>query len=112
MRNLIFVLLIWFAGTHAIAQSVTVCSSDLEAYVGEDVRIYVIDDYLSQLTTQIASTTDQEDSTFKVSFFNDETRKLRIEVGKNFFHIYTQPKAKYNLFVTKSPPYIEIGRAS
>lgn len=107
MRNLIFVLLIWFAGTHAIAQSVTVIEGTAEAYVGEDVRIYVIDDYLSQLTTQIASTTVQEDSTFKVSFFNDETRKLRIEVGKNFFHIYIQPKAKYNLFVTKSSPYID-----
>ncbi|PKR81623.1 hypothetical protein CW751_03615 [Brumimicrobium salinarum] len=89
------------------AQPVTTISGIAESYVGEEVKVFTIDDYLSRITTQVASTTVQKDSTFKVSFFNKQTRKLRIEVGKNHFHIYTQPKAKYKVFVSESSPYID-----
>lgn len=107
MRNLIFVFLLSFIGTHVVAQSVTTIEGFAEGYVGKEVKIYVIDDYLSQLRTQVASTTVQKDSTFKLSFYNKETRKLRIEVDKNYFQIYAQPKANYNLFVSKSSPYLD-----
>jgi len=107
MRNSFFVLLLCLFNAHLFAQAVTTIEGIAEAYVGEEVRVFVIDDYLSQLRTQVASTTVEKDSTFKVSFFNNETRKLRIEVGKNHLHIYTQPKGKYNLFVSNSSPYVD-----
>jgi hypothetical protein len=107
MWKLIFIFLFCFAGLHLIAQPVTKIEGFAEAYVGKEVKVYLIDDYLSQLRTQIASTTVEADSTFKVSFFNTETRKLRIEVDNNFFHFYAQPKGNYNIYVSESSPYLD-----
>src|SRR5690554_780344 len=107
MRYLLVVFLSTLSSIVVLAQPVTTVKGFAEAYVGKEVKVFVIDDYLSQLRTQIASTTVQEDSTFKLSFFNNETRKLRLEVDENYFHIYAQPKANYNLFVSKSSPYID-----
>lgn len=107
MRYILSVFFFFCVNAHVVAQSITTIEGTAEAYVGKEVRVYAIDDYLSQLTTQIASTTVAADSTFKVSFFNDETRKLRIEVGENHLHIYTEPEAEYNLFVGERSPYID-----
>lgn len=107
MRKLLFVFFLFFMGSTILAQPVTTIQGFAEAYVGKEVKVFVIDDYLSHLRTQVASSTVQNDSTFKLSFFNKQTRKLRIEVDKNYFHIYTQPKGDYKLFVGESSPYID-----
>ena len=66
----------------------------------------MIDDYLSRLKTQIASTTVKPDSTFELSFYTSQTRKLRIEVADNYFHIYTTPGDEYQVFVEEDSPYV------
>src|SRR5690554_8106098 len=117
MRKLLFVFFLFFLGSTVLAQPVTTIQGFAEAYVGKEVKVFVIDDYLSDLRNEVASSKVQNDSTFKLSFFNKQTRKLRIEVDKNYFHIYTHTKGDYKLFVGESSPYIdekakEIGRAS
>lgn len=90
-----------------IAQPVTTLKGAANDYVGKEVKVFVIEDYLSQVRTQIASSVVKADSTFELSFYNSQTRKLRIEVDENYFHIYNQPGADYQLWVGASSPYVD-----
>ncbi|MEX1191812.1 MAG: hypothetical protein WEA99_07535 [Brumimicrobium sp.] len=76
-------------------------------YLGKKVEIYEIDDYLSMLTTKIASSEVKSDSTFSLTFFNETTRKLKIKVGENFFHIYVQPDCEYKIYVEGESAYLD-----
>lgn len=91
------------------AQSFSKIVGTAHDYVGQEVKVYFYEDYLSNMRTQIASTNVKADSTFEISFKNEETRRLYIEVGKNNLSIYAQPGGEYNLFVTNSSPYQEEG---
>ncbi|WP_107037511.1 TlpA family protein disulfide reductase [Brumimicrobium mesophilum] len=90
-----------------VAQPVTTLQGVANTYVGKEVKVFIIEDYLSQIRTQIASSVVQADSSFELSFYNTQTRKIRIEVDENYFHIYAQPKADYNLFVGENSPYVD-----
>lgn len=107
MFKLVTFIFLIFIGFTSFSQSVTTVKGVANSYVGKEIKVYVIEDYLSQLRTQIASTVVEEDSTFKISFYNSQTRKLRIEVDDNYFHIYSQPGADYNFFVGANSPYVD-----
>jgi hypothetical protein len=87
-------------------QSITTLSGFANDNIGKEVRVFFIDDYLSQLRTQVASTVVEADSSFKMSFYNSETRKVRIEIEDNYFQIYLQPGGDYKLFVEATSPYV------
>src|SRR5690554_3225980 len=88
-------------------QPITTLEGFANDYVGKEVKVFFIEDYLSQLRTQVASTMVEADSTFKMSFYNSQTRKVRVEVDDNYFHIYLQPGADYQLFVGATSPYVD-----
>ncbi|RFC55191.1 TlpA family protein disulfide reductase [Brumimicrobium aurantiacum] len=102
----LFLFLILIVSLNAQSKSITTISGFANDYVGKEVKVFVIEDYLSQMRTQIASSEVEADSTFSMSFYNSQTRKLRLEVDGNYFHIYTQPKAEYELFIESSSPYM------
>ncbi|PWH86223.1 TlpA family protein disulfide reductase [Brumimicrobium oceani] len=88
-------------------QPITTIEGFANDYVGKEVKVFFIDDYLSHLRTQVASTNVAADSTFKLSFYNSETRKVRVEVEDNFFHIYLQPGSDYQVYAGASSPYVD-----
>lgn len=105
--SLTFLFLI-ATGLFATAQQpITTLEGFANDYVGKEVKVFFIDDYLSQLRTQVASTIVAADSTFKMSFYNSETRKVRVEVEDNYFQIYLQPGADYQLFAGATSPYVD-----
>lgn len=74
-------------------------------YVGKRITIYTIDDYLSNVTTPIASSIVASDSSFSLSFPNTLTQQIKIEVGKDFLYIYVEPGENYNLYIDGKNPY-------
>ncbi|PHR29594.1 MAG: hypothetical protein COA38_11260 [Fluviicola sp.] len=113
-KLIIFFLLISGA---TVAQTVTI-SGIAPAYVGKDIEIYEIEDYLSNTERLITSTTVQADSSFSLKFFSPNIQKIIIKGVNNKGHMYVQAKAKYNIFIpekNKFDPYrptgnnIEIG---
>lgn len=68
-------------------------------YIGQKVEVYGIEDYLSQKEFLIASAVVGEDSTFKVSFFNDITRKIAVRSNNNKGYLYIDPDMTYNIYL-------------
>ena len=60
----------------ALADEITKITGFAPTYVGQQIDIFQVVDYLSMKQERIASTTVQEDSTFTCSFYLNETRKL------------------------------------
>lgn len=89
------------------AKSLTTIEGFAPSYVGKKVAIYEIQDYVSMLTTKIATSQVKVDSTFELNFFNDRTRKFRIEIGDNHFHVYAQPDGDYKIYVKENSPYLD-----
>lgn len=106
LKIILTILLLGFTSTF-FAKSLNSIEGFAPSYVGKKVAIFEIQDYMSMLTTKIATSEVQADSTFELNFFNDRTRKFRIEIGQNHFHIYTQPNSKYKLYVKESSPYLD-----
>lgn len=104
IKKLTFVLFLGFS-LSLIAQPITTIKGWANDYVGKSVKVFVIEDYLSQVKTQIASSKVEADSTFEMSFYQTQTRKLRVETGDNYFYIYAQPNAEYSVFVESSSIY-------
>ncbi len=73
-------------------------------YVGKSVKVYAYDDYLSRTRVKLAETEVAIDSTFEMSFYNEEIRKLEVRIGKNYFSLYAQPGAEYDIFVSNKSP--------
>lgn len=110
IQQLSIVAFFLFIGGNVFAKPINTIKGVANDYIGEKVEVYTIDDYLSNMKTRVAFSEIQKDSTFKVSFFNDETRKLYIKIGKNHFYIYAQPEASYKLNIV--PPSSYLGKSS
>lgn len=107
MLKIILTILLFGCTSTLFAKSLNTIEGFAPSYVGKKVAIFEIDDYMSMLTTKIATAEVKADSTFELNFFNDRTRKYKIEIGQNHFHVYTQPDAKYKLYVKESSPYLD-----
>ena len=88
-----------------LAEDINTVEGFAPEYVGEKVQIHAISDYLTMNTEKIAEGVVKKDSTFSLSFYNDTTRKIKVTIGKNRFHLYIQPKADYNVYVKNENPY-------
>ena len=106
IQQLSFIVIFLLFGGNVLAKSVNTIKGVAKDFVGEKVEIYFIDDYLSNMRTRVAFSTVEADSTFKVSFFNDMTRKLYIQLGKNHFYIYAQPAGSYTLNIDAPSSYL------
>lgn len=74
-------------------------------YVGKQVQIYEIEDYLSMKEATIATTTVENDSIFKVSFSCTETKKIIIKIGNNRSFMYIQPDGNYSILFPEKDKY-------
>lgn len=107
MQRLFLVLILLLFTGQSYAKAVVSINGTADSYVGKEVSVYIYEDYLSQLKVRVANTTVKSDSTFSLSFFNDETRKVYIEIGKNNLSMYIQPNGKYNLEIEENSPYLD-----
>lgn len=105
MRIIVFVVLILTLPFFVQSKDITTVKGFAPKYVGKEINIYQIVDYLSLKEERIASVTVGSDSTFICSFYLEETRKLIVEADKNRGQIYAQPGTNYTLFLPDKNPY-------
>tara|TARA_B100000508_G_scaffold55003_3_gene42661 strand:- start:25190 stop:26602 length:1413 start_codon:yes stop_codon:yes gene_type:complete len=87
-------------------QSITTVEGFAPTYVGEKVEIFAFEDYVTRVKDKLAETEVKEDSTFELTFYNEITRKLRVDIGDNHFLMYAQPKSDYKVYVKGFSPYL------
>jgi len=87
------------------AKEITQINGFAPKYIGQEITISEIVDFVTMKEERIATTTVKEDSTFSCSFYLDETRKLIMHAGKNTASLFAQPGAEYNVFVPDRDPY-------
>ncbi len=102
-------LLIFFIGMtfsfQLLADEITKITGFAPNYVGKQLDILQITDYLSMKQERIASVTVQEDSTFTVSFYLKTTQKLVVSCNNNSGYIYAAPGGSYDIYVPDKNPY-------
>ena len=76
---LLFLFSFGFTGIHA--QSITEITGYAPAYIGKEVELYEISDFITLREERIASTTVKADSSFNLVFNLDETRKLILKAA-------------------------------
>jgi hypothetical protein len=97
---------------HLLADEITHIKGYAPKYIGKQVEIFQILDYISMKQERIATATVQEDSTFTCSFYLKETQKLVIASNNNSGFIYASPGASYEIYMpdrNKHDPYRPLG---
>lgn len=107
MQRLFLVFLLLFVANQSSAKAIVSIKGKADSYVGKEINVYFFEDYMSLVRTKVASSVVKNDSTFSLSFFNHETRKIYVEIGKNNFSMYIQPNGEYNLEVERNSPYLD-----
>lgn len=100
---ILFFIVILFSQVRA--QSLTEISGFAPAYVGKEIEVYQISDYITLREERIASSTVKEDSTFSLVFNLDETRKLILKSGNNKANMFANPSAKYEVLFPEKSKY-------
>jgi hypothetical protein len=107
MRSLsvfLFVVISSFVWTQS---SLTTVSGYAPAYIDQYVSVLRYTDFLTQTTEKVGEALVKADSTFSISFFNDEIGKFKVMAGNNYFSIYAEPDAEYELFIKNRSPYVD-----
>lgn len=101
----LLVLLIFsvFSGIHA--QKLTEITGFAPAFVGKEIEVCQISDFITLREERIASSTVKPDSTFSLVFNLDETRKLVLKADNNKGNIFANPGAKYEIFFPEKNKY-------
>lgn len=86
-------------------QALTEISGFAPAYVGKDIELYQISDFITMREERIASSTVKADSSFSLVFNLDETRKLILKSGNNKASLFASPSAKYEVLFQEKNKY-------
>ncbi|AEA44918.1 thioredoxin-like domain-containing protein [Fluviicola taffensis] len=89
----------------SFGQVITEINGYAPTYVGKEVEIYQILDYITYREERIASATVKADSTFSLVFNLDETRKLVIKSGNNKANIFANAGGKYEILFPEKNKY-------
>lgn len=100
---ILFVITLLCSRVHG--QSLTEINGFAPAYVGKEIEIYQISDFITLREERIASSTVKADSTFSLVFNLDETRKLILKSGNNKANMFASPAAKYDVLVPEKSKY-------
>jgi hypothetical protein len=100
---ILFVVTLLCSRVHG--QSLTEINGFAPAYVGKEIEIYQISDFITLREERIASSTVKADSTFSLVFNLDETRKLILKSGNNKANMFASPAAKYDVLVPEKSKY-------
>jgi hypothetical protein len=103
-KSIGFLLFLFFAQT-LTAQKITEIKGYAPNYVGKQLEIYQIVDYISKKQERIASTTVLPDSSFSCSFYLDETRKLFVKSNNNAGFLFAAPGSTYEVVLPNKDPY-------
>lgn len=105
MNKLLF--FVWFvlATLPVFSQKLTEIKGFAPDYVGKEVNLSQIQDFLSFREERIASATVQPDSTFSIVFNLDQTQKLVLSSENNKSFIYADPGKVYYVSLPKSDKY-------
>jgi hypothetical protein len=101
--NLFFFFSLFFFTS--FGQKITEINGYAPAYIGKEIEVYQILDYMTYREERIASTTVKADSTFSLIFELDETRKLILKSGNNTASIFANPAGKYEVFYPERNKY-------
>ena len=107
MRSLLTVLLFVAASVGWGQTSITTISGYAPAYVDQYVGVYRITDFLTETTEKVGEALVKEDSTFSVSFYNQQVGKFKVMAGNNYFSVYAGPATNYDLFIKNRSPYVD-----
>lgn len=103
MKRLALLCLFFLFVNDSFSKSIVTIQGTANSYVGKEINVYFFDDYVSHVKTKVASSVVKNDSSFSLSFFASQTRKVYVEVGKNNFSMYIQPNGSYTLEVEQNP---------
>lgn len=99
-------------GQYVLADEITRIKGFAPKYIGKQVDIFQIVDYISMKQERIASATVQEDSTFTCNFYMKETQKLVITSNNNSGFMYAIPGGQYTVYMpdrNQYDPYRPLG---
>ncbi len=99
---LLFVSLV-FSQIHG--QSLTEITGFAPTYVGKEIEVYQISDFITLREERIASSTVKADSTFSLVFNLDETRKLILKADNNKAYLFANPAGKYDVLLPEKSKY-------
>lgn len=105
MNKYSFFLFVIVACAHIHAQTLTEINGFAPAYVGKEIEVYQISDYITMREERIASSTVKADSTFNLVFNLDETRKLILKADNNKANLFANPSAKYDVLFPEKSKY-------
>jgi hypothetical protein len=105
MKNIGFLFVFCLIALQSEAQKITQITGFAPQYIGKEVVVYQIADYLSMKQERIASATVNEDSTFTCSFYLEETRKLIITSANNKGMMLASPGVSYEIYLPDRNPY-------
>lgn len=86
-------------------QSLTEINGYAPAYIGKEIEVYQISDFITMREERIASSTVKADSTFSLVFNLDETRKLILKSGNNKASLFANPTGKYEVLFQEKNKY-------
>lgn len=89
------------------AQKLTEIKGFAPDYVGKEVNLSEIQDFLSFRTERIASALVKPDSTFSLVFNMESTKKMLLSSDNNKSYIYIEPGNTYFVSLPKSDKYSE-----
>lgn len=95
MKQFIFFLFLVVCSSVYSQNNVVTLECYAPDFVGQQVQLNEIEDYLSLKESTIASGTVQADSTFTLVFKIDKIQKVVLRVGTNRSQFYIQPGAEY-----------------
>jgi len=107
MKRLALLCLFFLFVNDSFSKSIVTIQGTANSYVGKEINVYFFDDYVSHVKTKVAGSVVKNDSSFSLSFFASQTRKVYVEVGKNNFSMYIQPNGSYTLEVEQNSPYLD-----
>ena len=100
-----FILLFLVLGGFSLSAQKVVVTGYAPNYIGQEIKVFRIKDYLSDQLTLVSSATVAEDSTFEMSFFSEEIEKVMIRCENNRSYMYVEPGAKYNVLFPERNKY-------
>ena len=107
MKNKFIVILILISRFILANESITTINGFAPKYIGQKVEVFALEDYISMKEKLIATSVVKDDSTFRVSFFNDKTQKIIIRSSNNMGFIYVQPESNYSIYFPLKNKYDE-----
>jgi hypothetical protein len=102
--KLVIVLLVSVLPLLCSAQ-IAVIKGYAPAYIGEEVSLFRYEDLLTNTELRIGSAKVGTDSVFTINVQFDAIEKVKLQVGKNFTHLYLQKDANYEIYFPESNKY-------